>query len=57
VPAEEGFPAADVAVGRVNAFDFGRECVREDGVEAVKVPALAGGIHQGAQQISTVQRG
>lgn len=57
VPAEEGFPAAQVAVGSVNAFHFVGKRVLEDGIESVEVPALAGWVHERVEEISAVEGG
>lgn len=42
VPAEEGLPAADVAVGRVDALNSVGEGVYQDGVKFAEVPTLGG---------------
>lgn len=47
MPTEEGFPAPQVAVGRVYAFDLVGEGVLQEGIESVEVPALATRVHEG----------
>ncbi len=46
VPAEEGLPASQIAVRRVDAFDFVGQRVAEQRIEGVEVPALAARVHQ-----------
>ena len=49
MPAEEGLPAADVAVGSVDAFDLVGKGVMKEGIEVIEVPAFGGGVHEGVE--------
>lgn len=55
VPAEESFPTANVAIGRVDALYFVAQRVGQEGVEVVEVPAFGGGVHEGAEEVGAVE--
>ena len=46
MPAEEGFPATDVAVRSVDTFDLVAQGFSQKGIQIVEVPALARSVHQ-----------
>lgn len=46
MPAEEGLPAANVAVGSVDALDLVAQGFSQKGIQIVEVPALARRVHE-----------
>lgn len=55
VPAEEGLPRADVAVGVGDASDLAVDGVLEDGVQRAEIPGSGLLIHEGAEQVCAVK--
>ena len=56
MPAKEGLPGANVAVGSSHTPYVAVDGVFEDGVEVTEVPGARLLVHEGAQQVSAVQR-
>ena len=56
MPAEEGLPRSDVAVGSGHALDVDVDCVLEQRIQAVEVPGACGFVHEGGEQVSPVKR-
>lgn len=57
MPAKESFPATDVAIWCIDAFDLVREGVSENWIESVEVPAFGRFIHEGIEEICSIERG
>jgi hypothetical protein len=57
VPAEESFPGPDIAVGIGDTHHIRLYRVLQKGVETGEIPRARLFIHQGAEEVSSVERG
>lgn len=55
VPAEEGLPGPDVAVGSVDPADSGFHGVTKQGVEVSEVPTGGLVVHEGVEEVGSVE--
>jgi len=56
MPAEESFPATNITVGCVDSLDFVAKRLAQKRVKIVEVPAFWGGVHEGVEEVSSVER-
>ena len=55
MPAKEGLPGTDVAVGGVDSLDLGLEGVLEEGIQVAEVPGASPVIHEGVEDVGSIE--
>lgn len=56
MPAEKGFPGANVAIGGINSFDFCLHWMSQEWIKVSQIPLRGFIIHKGIQEVSSIER-